>query len=166
MCRALGMQVLVAARKQFDNAPDEIPAGRTPFHTVIRQATVLIVIVPLTPETRNIIGAPELEVMRPDCIVVNVARGGTVDERALLAALRERRIYGAATDVFEKEPAGSDADSVLLGRDITKEGLNLVLTPHLAYNADATRINVRRVVGENLRTFVDGGMRNVVLDAR
>lgn len=166
LCRSLGMQVLIAARKPYDYLPHEVPVGRTPSHTVIRRATVLFVVVPLNPETRHIIGAPELDAARPDCIVVNVGRGGTVDERALLAAVRERRIYGAATDVFETEPAGSDADSVLLSREVRKEGLNLVLTPHLAWCADTTRMNIRRVVGENIRTFVNGGSTNVVLDAR
>ncbi|ROT35807.1 glycerate dehydrogenase [Sodiomyces alkalinus F11] len=166
LCRSLGMQVLVAARKPYDYLPDDVPVGRTPSHTVIRRATVLFVVVPLNAETRHIIGVPELDAAGPDCTIVNVGRGGTVDERALLAAVRERRIYGAATDVFETEPAGSDADSVLLSREIKKEGLNLVLTPHLAWCADATRMNIRRVVGQNIRTFVEGGSTNVVLDAR
>ncbi|KAL2752113.1 hypothetical protein ACRALDRAFT_1058896 [Sodiomyces alcalophilus JCM 7366] len=166
LCRSLDMQVLVAARKPYDYLPDDVPAGRTPSLTVIRRATVIFVVLPLNPQTRRIIGPAELDAARSDCVIVNVGRGGTVDERALLAAVRERRIYGAATDVFETEPAGSDADSVLLGREVKREGLNLVLTPHLAWCADATRMNIRRVVGENIRTFVDGGLTNVVLDAR
>ncbi|TEA14608.1 Glycerate dehydrogenase [Colletotrichum sidae] len=100
-----------------------------------------------------------------DAVIVNVGRGGTVDERALLAALEEGRISGAATDVYEVEPAGSGEDSVLLGE--AARGLNLVLTPHLAWCADQTRVNIRRVVGDNVRAFVGGEKGgNVVLDMR
>ncbi|KAF9872769.1 glycerate dehydrogenase [Colletotrichum karsti] len=172
MCEALGMQVLVAARK---TAPSSTPLtngttaahakARTPFDEVLRRATTLFLVVPLTPETKNLIGAEELSTMRSDAVVINVGRGGTVDERALLAALRERRLYGAATDVYEVEPAGSGEDSVLLGEEA--RGVNLTLTPHLAWCADQTRVNIRRVVGENVRGFVRGEKGgNVVLDMR
>ncbi|KAF4807328.1 Glycerate dehydrogenase [Colletotrichum siamense] len=173
MCKALGMQVLVAARK---DSPSSTPATtngssttnsdqRTPFEEVLRRATTLFMVVPLTPETKNLIGAAELALMKPDAIIVNVGRGGTVDERALLEALKEGRLYGAATDVYEVEPAGSGADSVLLGEEA--RGVNLTLSPHLAWCADQTRVNIRRVVGENLRGFVRGEKGpNVVLDMR
>lgn len=166
LCRALGMEVLVAARKGAEPAAaaDGAPA-RTAFAEVVRRATVLFLVVPLTPETRDLIGAPELAGMRPDAVVVNVGRGGTVDEAALVDALRRGGISGAATDVYETEPAGSGRDSVLLGE--AARDLNLTLTPHLAWCADQTRVNVRRVVGENLRAFVRGEEGpNVVLDMR
>ncbi|KAJ0322247.1 hypothetical protein COL5a_008856 [Colletotrichum fioriniae] len=185
MCRALGMEVLVAARKK-NTAPvvngngvtaiaataavSAQPNGngdthRTPFAEVIRRATTLFFIVPLTAETRNLIGEAEMAMMRPDAVIINVGRGGTVNEAALVAALREGRISGAATDVYEIEPAGSGRDSVLLGEEA--KGLNLTLTPHLAWCADQTRVNIRRVVGENVRLFFGGGKgSNVVLDMR
>ncbi|EXF74531.1 D-isomer specific 2-hydroxyacid dehydrogenase [Colletotrichum fioriniae PJ7] len=176
MCRALGMEVLVAARKN-NTAPavkgngitataataavSAQPNGngdthRTPFAEVLRRATTLFLIVPLTAETRNLIGEAEMAMMRPDAVIINVGRGGTVNEAALVAALREGRISGAATDVYEIEPAGSGRDSVLLGEEA--KGLNLTLTPHLAWCADQTRVNIRRVVGENyLAVWVDVG---------
>lgn len=167
MCRALGMQVLVAARKGSSLSSTPLMNGdqRTPFEEVLRRATTLFMVVPLTPETKNLIGAAELALMKPDAIIVNVGRGGTVDERALLEALKEGRLYGAATDVYEVEPAGSGEDSVLLGEEA--RGVNLTLSPHLAWCADQTRVNIRRVVGENLRAFVRGEKGpNVVLDMR
>ncbi|KAL0939671.1 glycerate dehydrogenase [Colletotrichum truncatum] len=176
MCKALGMEVLVAARKSAPSPSSSSPptsalvngngdAERTPFEEVIRRATTLFLVVPLTPETKNLIGEEELRMMRPDVVIVNVGRGGTIDEKALLSALAENRIYGAATDVYEVEPAGSGEDSVLLGDEA--RGLNLTLTPHLAWCADQTRVNIRRVVGENLRGFVRGEKgANVVLDMR
>ncbi|WQF78582.1 Putative D-isomer specific 2-hydroxyacid dehydrogenase, catalytic domain-containing protein [Colletotrichum destructivum] len=174
LCRALGMEVLVAARKDAEPSPPPITSAsatqsksdpRTPFAEVLRRATVLFLVVPLTPDTRNLVAARELETLRPDAVLVNVGRGGTVDEAALLSALREGRIAGAATDVFEVEPAGSAADSVLLGEGA--RGVNLTLTPHLAWCADQTRVNIRRVVGENVRAFVRGEKEgNFVLDMR
>ncbi|KAM0324789.1 hypothetical protein ACHAQA_007755 [Verticillium albo-atrum] len=126
LCQALSMRTLVAARK--DHPRDiPVPEGRTPFHDVLRTATVLFVVVPHTPETANFIAAPELAVMRSDAVLINVGRGGTVDEVALLAAVREGRLYGAATDVFATEPVGSGADSVLVGKEVRDEGLNVVL---------------------------------------
>ncbi|KAK1715057.1 D-isomer specific 2-hydroxyacid dehydrogenase [Colletotrichum acutatum] len=182
MCRALGMEVLVAARKN-DTAPVENgnrvtpattdasqpngngDAHRTPFAEVLRRATTLFLIVPLTAETKNLVGEAEMATMRPDVVIINVGRGGTVNEAALVAALREGRISGAATDVYEVEPAGSGRDSVLLGEGA--RDLNLTLTPHLAWCADQTRVNIRRVVGENVRLFFGGGKgSNVVLDMR
>ncbi|UQC81003.1 D-isomer specific 2-hydroxyacid dehydrogenase [Colletotrichum lupini] len=180
MCRSLGMKVLVAARKN-DAAPavngnGVTPAAaarpngngdvhRTPFAEVICRATTLFLIVPLTAETKNLVGEAEMATMRPDAVIINVGRGGTVNEAALVAALREGRISGAATDVYEVEPAGSGQDSVLLGQEA--KGLNLTLTPHLAWCADQTRVNIRRAVGENVRLFFGGGKgSNVVLDMR
>ncbi|KAK1638735.1 D-isomer specific 2-hydroxyacid dehydrogenase [Colletotrichum phormii] len=168
MCRALGMEVLVAARKS--DATGSAPNGngdthRTPFAEVLRRATTLFLIVPLTAETKNLVGEAEMATMRPDTVIINVGRGGTVNEAALVAALREGRISGAATDVYEVEPAGSGRDSVLLGNEA--KNLNLTLTPHLAWCADQTRVNIRRVVGENVRLFFGGGKgSNVVLDMR
>ncbi|KAM0284134.1 hypothetical protein ACHAQH_002122 [Verticillium albo-atrum] len=114
LCKALGMPTLVAARK---NQTLPVPEGRTPFPDVLRAATVIFIVVPHTPDTANFIAAPELSTMRPDAVLINVGRGGTVDETALLAAVKEGRIYGAATDVYATEPAGSGADSVLLGKE-------------------------------------------------
>ncbi|GKT55763.1 glycerate dehydrogenase [Colletotrichum tofieldiae] len=182
MCRALGMEVLVAARKDAEDsasssgdvsgvatpALDAQPNGtvpRTPFTQVLRRATTLFLIVPLTPETKNLVSERELALMRPDAVIINVGRGGTVDETALLSALKAGKVAGAATDVFEVEPAGSGKDSVLLGEEA--RGVNLTLTPHLAWCADQTRVNIRRVVGENLKMFVRGDKGgNVVLDMR
>ncbi|GKT43367.1 glycerate dehydrogenase [Colletotrichum spaethianum] len=182
MCRALGMEVLVAARKDAESSgpsSGDVSGGatpasgtqsngtvrRTPFTEVLRRATTLFLIVPLTPETKNLISERELALMRPDVVIINVGRGGTVDEAALLSALKAGKIAGAATDVFEVEPAGSGKDSVLLGEEA--RGVNLTLTPHLAWCADQTKVNIRRVVGENVSWFVRGEKGgNIVLDMR
>jgi phosphoglycerate dehydrogenase-like enzyme len=83
----------------------------------------VVLCLPLSDETRQIIGAPELEVMRPDAALINVSRGGTVDEEALLDALRDGRIAGAGLDVFDPEPARDHHPLFDLE--------NVVLTPHV-----------------------------------
>lgn len=138
LARALGMTVLVAERK--GEKPRE---NRTPFEDVLQKSTVLVVCLPRSPETLNLISTAELRSMPPQALLINVARGGIVDEAALVTALQEGWISGAATDVFENEPAGK-ADSPLLSSDV--EGLNLVLTPHLAWYAERTLGNLQRGV--------------------
>src|SRR4051812_11151441 len=109
------MTVLTSTRK--DASPTTSQSAdeeRVPFAQVLAQATVLMLACPLTPSTKNLISTTELARMRPDTIVINISRGGLVDERAVVAALRERKIWGYGTDVFETEPAGSAEESVLL----------------------------------------------------
>lgn len=162
LCEALGMKVLVAERKEAGNGsgPNLGGSQRTAFDEVLGQATVLFITLPLTPQTRNTIGFEELQTMRRDAVLINVGRGGLVDETALVQALRQRLIHGAATDVFEHEPAGSGQDSVLLSEEA--KGLNLTLTPHLAWCADQTTVNMRKIIVENLKEFLRGGSKNVV----
>lgn len=156
------MRVLIAERKSTAIRPSTATEeARTPFEDVLRLATVLMVAVPITPTTRNLISTPEFALMRSDCVVINVGRGGTINEEALVGALKERRIFGAATDVYAREPVGSDADSVLLGKEA--RGLNLTVTPHLAWCADQTMMNIRTVVRENIEAFLQGVDMNVVV---
>lgn len=91
--------------------------------TLLRASDVISLHVPLAPSTRGLIGRAELAAMKPGAVLVNTARGGVVDEDALLVALREGRIRGAGLDVFEQEPP-TDSPFLTMG--------NLVLSPHLA----------------------------------
>ncbi|KAK8044731.1 hypothetical protein PG993_004755 [Apiospora rasikravindrae] len=117
--KALGMRVLVSARKGDAAAAAAVQEageedGRAPFDTVLRTASVLVLCLPRLPSTENLIGAAELEAMPCHAVLVNVARGGIVDERALIEALRSRSIAGAATDVYAREPAGPGTGTPLL----------------------------------------------------
>ncbi len=112
------------------------------------RADIISIHVVLSPRTRGLVGAAELARMKPDALLINTSRGPIVDELALITALRERRIGGAALDVFEPEPLPQDHP--LLALD------NTVITPHLGY---VTEENYRLLYGqavENIRAFLEG----------
>ncbi|KAL4762641.1 D-isomer specific 2-hydroxyacid dehydrogenase family protein [Aspergillus foveolatus] len=155
LARNLGMKVLVSDRKA-STTPDPT---RVPFETVIKQSTVLFIAVPLMESTRNFISNPEFENMSSHAIVVNVSRGGTVDEEALVHALRERKISGAATDVFNGEPAGPDT-SPLLAEDA--KDLNIIATPHLAWLSQRTSVNYGSKLKLAVEAWAVGQPVNVV----
>ena len=106
------------------------PYEELPLDRLLAEADVVSLHVPLTPETRQLIGAPELALMRPSAALVNVSRGPVVDEAALVDALVEGRIAGAALDVYEHEPEVS-AGLLLLE--------NVVLSPHLGSSTHVAR---------------------------
>ncbi|KAF7115876.1 hypothetical protein CNMCM5793_003619 [Aspergillus hiratsukae] len=162
LARNLGMKVLIAARKDPAESASQSTVGsieRTPFDAVIRQSTVIFVVVPLSASTRNLISTPELENMSPHTVIVNVSRGGIVDEDALLEALRKGTIAGAATDVFRVEPAGLDNSPLLF--DETKS-LNLIVTPHLAWLSKKTLANYSQMVQQAIEGWSAGQPCNVV----
>ncbi|KAI1133799.1 glycerate dehydrogenase [Nemania abortiva] len=144
--KLLGMKTVVAGHK---GAP--APEGRVPFETVIRECSVLVVVLPRSPETMNLISEVEFNQMKPYSLLINVSRGGIVDEKALVSALREGKIAGASTDVYAQEPA-LPSNSVLLGADTA--GLNLVTTPHIAWYAEETFENYSRACRANVAEFV------------
>ncbi|RMY55117.1 hypothetical protein D0865_04347 [Hortaea werneckii] len=151
--RALGMQVLIAERKDAQQTRE----GRVAFAEAIRQGTILIVSAPLDNSTRRMIAGPELATMDPTARLINVGRGGVVDERALAQALKDRKIGGAATDVFETEPATATTSPLL------EAGIpNLVLSPHIAWYSSKTKQGTLKTIKANLEAFVAGQPINVV----
>jgi len=145
---ALGMRVL---------ATDIVAQpGLVDLPTVLRESNIVTLHVPLTPQTRNMIGAEQLAMMRPDAILINTARGGLVDEHALVRALREGVIGGAGFDVVTNEPP-SEGNS-LLEVDLP----NFILTPHVAWaSCDAMRVLAGQLI-DNIEAFVAGRPQNVV----
>ncbi|OKL64580.1 hypothetical protein UA08_00582 [Talaromyces atroroseus] len=155
MCQALGMRVQVSDRK---NPPSQ-STDRVSFQEVLRTSTAVVLCVPLTPSTENLISTEELKLMGEQALLINVSRGGVVDETALAEALKQGSIGGAATDVFAKEPASS-ASSPLLHADMRET--NLTVSPHLAWLAQSTIENYQRVLVENLQGFLEEKPVNVV----
>ena len=153
IAEALGMRVLVAARPGSTEAP---PAGRLAFETVLREADVLSLHCPLTPQTCGLIGARELGLMKRDALLINTARGGLVQADALAEALRAGRIGGAGIDVLEVEPPVDGNPLIDLGLD------NLILTPHVAWAAREARQRAIDETAANVAAFLAGERRNRV----
>ncbi|KAB8237360.1 hypothetical protein ETB97_001599 [Aspergillus alliaceus] len=160
LAQGLGMKVLISDRKNPGGIGSPISEGRTPFEAVIKQSTVLFLAIPLHETTRNLISTPELEAMSPHAVLINVSRGGVVDEEALVRALRKHQIAGAATDVFLKEPAGPD-NSPLLAEGT--EDLNLVVTPHLAWLSQRTAKGYSKLFKDAVEGWFTGNRPNVVV---
>ncbi|WP_119156853.1 2-hydroxyacid dehydrogenase [Caldimonas tepidiphila] len=137
-----GMRVLYHNRSRLDAATESaLGASRVSKEQLLRESDHLVLVVPYSAETHHAIGAAELALMKPSATLTNVARGGVVDDAALAAALRERRIAAAALDVFEGEPAVHPG---LLALD------NVVLTPHIASASLRTRLAMANLAADNL----------------
>lgn len=147
------MKVLIAERKNATT----VRQGRTSFSDAIRQATLIIVVVPRDNETYNMISTPELEAMDNTVNLVNTGRGGVVNEEAVAQALRDGQIGGFATDVYAVEPATKET-SVLLDETIP----NLILSPHIAWYSSKTLNGTFEVLGKNIEGFVSGQPQNVL----
>lgn len=161
LARALGMKVLVADRKGTGGKASDGSVERTPFEEVVRQATVVFLTLPRTPESVNLISTKELNAMSPKAVIINVSRGGIVDEEAIVKALKEGRIAGYGTDVTTVEPADGGKDTPLLADDA--KGLNITISPHLAWCAGMTLKNLQRILKENVESWVAGTPRNVIV---
>lgn len=156
MAKALGTTVLIAERK---NAPDDqIRPGRTSFREVLLRSDVIIIGIPLDDSSRGLIGHEELSLMNEHAVLINVSRGGVVDEVALVQALREGWIGGAATDVFSREPA-KKGQNALLDPSIP----NLIVTPHVAWYASSSIQNLQETVKLNVESYVQGKPQNLVI---
>jgi glycerate dehydrogenase len=143
--RAIGMEVLVAVR-----------GDRTGFQEVLRRSDVLSLHCPLTEETRNLIGAKELAQMKPDAILINTARGGLIDDHALIEALKTGRLAGAGIDVLRNEPPRDG--NPLLEVDLP----NLIVTPHNAWASRQAMQTLADQLVDNLEAFVRGSPQNLV----
>lgn len=126
----------------------EEPYPALPLTELLGWADVVSIHAPLTPSTRGLIGARELAAMKPEALLINVARGGIVDEAALAEALDARRLAGAALDVFSKEPPAADNPLLHL-----READRLLLSPHNAWSPEeAVEVLIGCIV-QNIKDF-------------
>ncbi|MBI4465581.1 MAG: D-glycerate dehydrogenase [Acidobacteria bacterium] len=146
--RGFDMTILYWQPRRADpEVEQQLGARWVPKETLLREADFVTLHVPLNMETRHLIGARELAQMKPTAIVINTARGPVVDEEALVAALQQGRIGGAALDVFEREPQVHPALLTLP---------NVILTPHIASASHATRQRMAEMAAENLLAALAG----------
>ncbi len=155
IARALGMTVLAWTYRRDDARATAAGARPASLEAVLREADVVSLHLRLSAETRGFLGADRLALMKPAAFLVNTARGALVDKEALVAALRDARLAGAALDVFHEEPVPAGDPVLTLP--------NVVLTPH---NAGMTRevieAGLHRAV-ENIEHFLQGAPTDVVV---
>jgi phosphoglycerate dehydrogenase-like enzyme len=146
--RAFGMQLIAWSQNLSEEKAREAGATRVEKGELFRRADFITIHMVLSPRTRGLVGARELGLMKRSAFLINTSRGPIVEEAALLAALRERRIAGAGLDVYDVEPLPQDHPL----RKID----NAVITPHLGYvTEDTFRIFYRQTV-EDIRAYLDG----------
>jgi glyoxylate reductase len=142
------MTVLYHNRRRDEQAERELGVTYATLPELLQQADFVTLNVPLTPETRGLIGRDQLRMMKPSAILVNVARGGVVDHAALVEALQEQWIYAAAVDVTEPEPLPRDHPLLKLE--------NLVIAPHLGSATRQTRRRMAQRAVDNLLAGLRG----------
>ncbi|SFR61708.1 D-2-hydroxyacid dehydrogenase [Halogeometricum limi] len=145
---ALGMSVVGVRRTPTPVDHVETRYGPADLHEAVEDARFVVLAVPLTDDTEGMFGAVELDAMREDAYLVNVARGPVADQSALVSALRDDAIAGAALDVFEEEPLPEE--SPLWAFE------NVVVTPHASAARSDYPDRIAELVGENVRRFERG----------
>ena len=146
-----GMPVIYHNRSRLGAAAEaQLGARHVSKEALLREADHLVIVVPYSPATHHAVGASELALMKPTATLTNIARGGVVDDAALAAALRERRIAAAGLDVFEGEPT-VHPDLLVVP--------NVVLTPHIASATVATRLAMADLAADNLIAALGCGPR-------
>ena len=150
--RALGMDVLAARRKSSVSADG---VTYTDVDTIFRESDVVSLHCPLTSETKELVNATRLSVMKPTAYLINTSRGGVIHEQDLADALNEERIAGAGLDVLSVEPPPV-SNPLLTAK-------NCLITPHIAWASRAARQRLIEATSENVRGFVDGSPQNVVV---
>lgn len=143
-----GMRILYSGPHPKPEVERETGARHVPLPTLLAESDFVVLLAPLTAATHHLIGRAELERMRCDAILVNIGRGGLVDQEALVKALRQRRIWGAALDVFAREPLPPDDPLLSLP--------NVVAVPHIGSASRQTRMAMARLAADNLAALLRG----------
>ena len=154
-CKAFGMTVLYYKRNRDPNLERSAEIEYMPFETLLRESDSISLHLPLTDETRNLFDKPQFESMKRTALLINQARGKVVNEEALVQALREGRIGGYATDVYDTEPP--DAKSELFSFN------NVVVSPHLGGGTREARLRATLALAEDVVRIIRGDMpKNIV----
>ncbi len=146
--RGFDMRVLYYNRGHNKEAEEQLGCTWVDRDTLLGESDFVVVLVPLSPQTRRLISMPQLKKMKPTAFLVNAARGPIVDTHALYAALRDKVIAGAALDVTDPEPL--PADDPLLTLD------NCLIVPHVGSASIATRTRMATLAAENIAAFLSG----------
>jgi (S)-sulfolactate dehydrogenase len=149
LARCLGMRVVACGRSPApDGASGPVDVALLSLPELLAASDAVSLHLPLTPESAGLFGAVTLAAMKPGAVLINAARGGIVDERALLQALRSGHLGGAAIDAFENEPLGASPQYA----DVP----NLILTPHIAGVTQQSEVRVNRTVVDQVLQVLQG----------
>jgi glycerate dehydrogenase len=151
VARCFAMKVLIAKRDEADAR-----SGRSDLTTLLAESDVLSLHCPLTEHNYHMISEKELSLMKPDVLLINTARGGLIDEQALLHSLENNQIGGAALDVLEEEPPS--VNNAL----INYQANNLIITPHIAWASRESRQRLVNEIAKNIQAYQQGKARNIV----
>ena len=151
VAECFGMKVLIA-----NGHGKGSQQGRVDITTLLSESDVVSLHCPLTESNRHMISVNEFSVMKNDAILINAARGGLVDESALLQALKNGDIGAAALDVLDQEPPAVDNPLIKYSAD------NLIITPHIAWASRQSRQNLVNEIAENIKAYQQGKPRNLV----
>ena len=152
--QAFGMRVIAWSQNLTPERAAECGAEAVDKETLFREADFISLHLRLSDRSRHLVDAAMLGLMKPDAWIVNTSRGPIIDRAALLAALKDKRIGGAALDVFDDEPL--PADDPLRGLD------NVVATPHVGYVSRENYTQMYRTTADNIAAFLDGKPQNVI----
>ncbi|AMJ59843.1 hydroxyacid dehydrogenase [Bosea sp. PAMC 26642] len=147
--RLMGMEIVAYDPHVAADDPAWQGAQQLDLETVLSTSDVVSIHLPLTPETQGLIGAKAFARMKRDAVLINAARGGVMDEAALVAALKDGKLGGAALDVFAEEPL-RDGARIFAGTP------NLILTPHIAGNTVESNGRVSGLVAERVMAALEG----------
>jgi len=156
ICKAFGMTVYGITRRKRDIENVDHSYGPEGLLEVMSRVDFFINVVPYTPETRNMIGERELSALKPTAYFINIGRGETVDEDALIKHLGERKFAGAGLDVFSTETLTLPKDSPFWYMD------NVLITPHVGGRSDIYTEQALPIFEENLRRYLQGERRDLI----
>ena len=151
IAHCFAMKVLVAKRDETD-----VRSGRSDLTALLAESDVLSLHCPLTEHNYHMISEKELSLMKSDAILINAARGGLIDESALLSSLENNQIGGAALDVLEEEPPSVNHPLSNYHTD------NLIITPHIAWASRQSRQRLVNELAKNIQAYLQGQPRNNV----
>lgn len=153
---ALGMKVVFCARKKINT--DQIPyATQVEFSDLLKDSDIVSIHCDLNPTSQGLIGAEQIKLMKHHAILINTARGGIVDEFAVVRAIRNQRLGGLAFDVFETEPPKSNAPLLSIA-----SLPNVLITPHIAWASEEAMQHLGDTTSNNISSFLNGTPDNLV----
>ncbi|RKZ63195.1 MAG: glycerate dehydrogenase [Gammaproteobacteria bacterium] len=151
VAQCFAMKVLIAKRDEAD-----VRSGRTDLTTLLAESDVVSLHCPLTEHNYHMISEKELALMKPDVLLINAARGGLIDEQALLHSLENNQIGGVALDVLEEEPPS-------VNHPLSNyHAANLIITPHIAWASRESRQRLVNEIAKNIQAYQQGKARNIV----